>query len=182
MFGIFYPCAYLKSVFEIDFQKLYNKGYRGILFDVDNTLVHHGDDSTPQIDALFDSLHKIGFKTLILTNNNEERVKRFLKNIDSEYICEANKPDTAGYLKSLEMLGISKKEAICIGDQIFTDICGANKSGIDSILVEFIRVSENEKIGKRRHVENFILKFYRFSKSYRKLGDIVKGNNNNVME
>lgn len=175
MLDAYYPCEYVKSVFAIDFQKLYDKGYRGIIFDVDNTLVHHGDDSNERVDELFIHIKSIGFKTLILSNNSDQRLKRFLKNIDSLYISEAHKPETAGYFKAIKMLGVEKSEVVCIGDQIFTDIYGANKSGIDSILVEFIRVSEKEKIGMRRHLENFILKFYRFSKSYRKIGDILKG-------
>ena len=53
MFKRFYPYAYVDSVFAINYQKLYNMGYRGLIFDIDNTLVHHGDDSTPEIDDLF---------------------------------------------------------------------------------------------------------------------------------
>ena len=49
----YYPYEYAESVFMIDYQKLYQKGFRGIIFDIDNTLVHHGDDSTPEIDDLF---------------------------------------------------------------------------------------------------------------------------------
>jgi predicted HAD superfamily phosphohydrolase YqeG len=60
----------------------------------------------------------------LLSNNNEERVKRFLKNIDSLYICDAKKPRTTNYLKAVEMMNIKKEEALFIGDQIFTDIYG----------------------------------------------------------
>ena len=73
-----YPYAYAESVFSIDYQKLYDKGYRGIIFDIDNTLVHHGDDSTKEVDDLFRLLQNMGWKTLLLTNNEEERVKRYL--------------------------------------------------------------------------------------------------------
>jgi len=103
MFKLFYPYEYVESVFSIDYNKLYNMGYRGLIFDIDNTLVHHGDDSTPEIDNLFKVIQNIGFKTLLLSNNNEERIKRFIKNIDSLYICDAEKPNTANYLKAVEM-------------------------------------------------------------------------------
>ena len=53
MFKKFYPYEYVESVFSIDYNKLYNKGYRGIIFDIDNTLVPHGTDSTKKIDDLF---------------------------------------------------------------------------------------------------------------------------------
>ncbi len=175
MFKIFYPYEYSESVFEIDYNKLYDKGYRALLFDIDNTLVHHGDDSTQQIDDLFRTIQKIGFKTVLLTNNDEERVIRFIKNIDTLYICDADKPSVDNYLKAVKMADVRKEEVICIGDQIFTDILGANKSGIASILVRFIRQKDEKKIGKRRHLENFIMNFYKTSKSCQhRLGDIYK--------
>ena len=78
MLKIFYPYEYVESVFSIDYKKLYEKGYRGLIFDIDNTLVHHGEDSTREIDELFKEVQKIGFKTLVLSNNSEKRVQKFL--------------------------------------------------------------------------------------------------------
>ena len=175
MFKIFYPYEYSESVFEIDYNKLYESGYRGLIFDIDNTLVHHGADSTEQVDNLFRTIQNIGFKTLLLTNNDKERVMRFIRNIDTLYVCDADKPAVDSYLKSVELINLRKEEIVCIGDQIFTDILGANKSGIASILVRFIRLDEETKIGKRRHIENFILNFYKRSRSCQhRLGDINK--------
>lgn len=156
----FYPDGHVHSVLQIDYMKLFKNGYRGILFDIDNTLVHHGDDSTEEIDDLFRKIHQIGLKTIIISNNNEERIKRFIKNIHTQYIAEAGKPDASGYLKAVEMLGLPKDECVCVGDQIFTDIYGANKSNIDSILVDFIRLPEEKWFGKRRILEKIILKFW----------------------
>ena len=175
MFQRFYPYAYGESVFAIDYEKLYDKGYRGIIFDIDNTLVHHGDDSTKEIDDLFRRIQGIGFKTLLLTNNEEKRVLRFLKNIDSLYICDAGEPDPAGYLKAVAMLKMKKEEVVFVGDQVFTDILGANRCGMASILVKFIRLKSETRIGKRRQLERLILMFYRRNKKYRnRLGDVFK--------
>ena len=175
MFKIFYPYEYVKSVFAINYNKLYSKGYKGLIFDIDNTLVHHGDDSTKEVDELFRYIQQIGFKTIILSNNSEERVKRFLKNINSLYIYDAKKPAVSNYLKTLEKLGLRKEEMIVIGDQIFTDIWGANRSGITSILVEFIRKENETKIGKKRQIEKIILWFYKKNKAFQnRIGNIVK--------
>lgn len=171
---MFYPYEYVKSVFHIDYEKLYALGYRGVIFDIDNTLVHHGEDSTPQVDALFQQIHSTGLKTLLLSNNNTERIERFLKNIDSPYIPDADKPKTESFDKAVELLGIRKEEAVVVGDQLFTDVYGANKSGIASILVQFLHY-EGNKIGKRRTVEKWILKFYKLNKSCQhRIGDIHK--------
>lgn len=171
----FYPYEYEESVFTIDYNKLFEKGYKAILFDIDNTLVPHGEDSTEQVDELIHFIQGIGFKTLFLSNNSNERIRSFLKNIDSLYICEADKPQTQNYLKALEMLGVKKDEAVVIGDQVFTDVLGANRSGIASILVKFIRRKDEKKIGKRRRVEQVILMLYSLNKSCcNRIGDIHK--------
>ena len=175
MFKRFYPYEYVESVFSIDYNKLYDKGYRGQIFDIDNTLVHHGEDSTEEVDRLFKTMQDIGFKTVILSNNNEKRVRSFLSNIDSPYIYSAGKPDTANYIKSLEIMGISKEKAVVIGDQIFTDVLGANRSSMASILVKYMRKENESKIGKRRQLEKLVLWFYKKSRKFQKrIGDIEK--------
>lgn len=171
----FFPYEYMESVFAIDYQKLYSLGYKGVIFDIDNTLVHHGEDSTPEIDDLFREIHKIGLKTLLLSNNDTERIERFLRNIDSPYIPDADKPDTRNYYRALEMLQLKKDEVVFVGDQIFTDIYGANKCGIANILVKFLQYEHETKIGKKRTVEKYILKLYMLSKSYQhRIGDIYQ--------
>lgn len=173
MLSKFFPYAYVKSAFSIDYQKLYNNGYRGLIFDIDNTLVPHGADSVPEVDEFFRYIKSLGFKTLLLSNNDAARVERFKKNIDTLYVCDAEKPKKGGYKKAVEKLGTDKDKILCIGDQVFTDILGANLSGIASILVRYIGYGETKKIGIRRRVENIILALYGISKKYRdRLGDI----------
>ncbi len=177
MLAELYPYEYADDVFCIDYRRLARKGIRAVIFDIDNTLVHHGDDSTPEIDELFRKIHSTGLKTLLLTNNDEERVLRFIKNIDTDYVCDADKPGKAGYIKALKKLGVRKKEAVVIGDQMFTDIIGANRCGIPSILVHYITVPGENKIGKKRYIEKAVLFFYRRSRKYRhRFGNIlIKG-------
>lgn len=175
MLKMFYPYEYVESVFAIDYNKLYNNGYRGIMFDIDNTLVPHGDNSTEKIDKLFKHIHNIGFKTLLLSNNGKERIERFNKNIGSLYICNSEKPKVTNYLKGIEMMNIKKEETLFIGDQIFTDIYGANRSGVDNILVKYIGYYKKEKKGIRRNIEKIILRLYEINKSCQnRLGDIQK--------
>lgn len=175
MFKIFYPYEYVDSVFTIDYDKLYSLGYRGVIFDIDNTLVHHGEDSTYEVDELFQQIHKTGLKTLLLSNNNAERIERFLANIDSLYISEADKPKVDNYYKAVDMLGIKKESVVFVGDQLFTDIYGANKCGMANILVKFLHYENETKIGKKRTLEKVILKLYKLNKSCQhRIGDIYK--------
>ncbi len=171
----YYPYEWAASVFAIDYQKLYDLGFRAVIFDIDNTLVHHGDGSTPEVDALFARIHGIGLKTCLLSNNSEARILRFTANIDTAYVAEAGKPQPGGYQKALALCGVRASQAVVIGDQIFTDICGANRCGIASILVDFIRKDPHAKIGKKRMLEKAILKIYSKNKKFtHRLGDILR--------
>ena len=73
----FYPGEYLDSTYVIDFDRLYEEGYRGIIFDIDNTLVPHGAPADERACALFAHLKELGFQCMLLSNNKEPRVKMF---------------------------------------------------------------------------------------------------------
>lgn len=155
-----YPTAHVPSVFAIDYEKLAALSYKGILFDIDNTLVHHGDDSTPEVDALFRHIHSLGLKTLLLSDNSAVRIERFNRNIRTLFIAEAGKPDPAAYRRACAILGLPPEQVVCVGDQLFRDIRGANRAGLDSILVDFIRLPGETHYGKKRVLEKAILWFY----------------------
>lgn len=167
-----FPYEYCKSVFSINYCKLYSIGYRVLMFDIDNTLIHHGESATPQIEELFTRLHKTGFQTILITDNDEERTKRFTQNIDTLYICNACKPSPMAYMHALKILQTDKSRAIVIGDQMFKDILGANNSGIVSIMVKFIKAPGEFWIGWRRYLEFFLLIVWRITKFYQRLGGI----------
>ena len=93
MLEMLYPSAYLSDVFSIDYPKLQALGYQGVLFDIDNTLVHHGDDATPEIEHLFAYLNSLGLKILLFSDNSRQRVERFNRNIGVPFLAEAGKPD-----------------------------------------------------------------------------------------
>lgn len=171
----FFPHAYAPDVYAIDYEYLYEQGYQALIFDIDQTLVQHGEQSTKEVDELFKRIHAIGFKTILLSNNSAERIEEFIENIDTLYVAMADKPQIDGYLKALDMLGTSKEKTVFIGDQIFTDILGANRCGIPSILVRFLRHDYETKIGKKRQVERLVLACYRLSRTYQnRLGNVVK--------
>ncbi|MBQ9514476.1 MAG: HAD-IIIA family hydrolase [Ruminococcus sp.] len=180
MFKEYYPCGYAASVFDIDYERLYALGYRGIIFDLDGTLVPHGANSTPEVDALFRVIHAAGLRTILLTNNDEERVLRFVENIDTLYLCDADKPATSGYLRAVDMLGMKKSEVVYIGDQVFIDMLGANRSGIDSILVHYLLHEGETKLGVKRRLEKLVLWLWRHSRSRHRLRDITKEAKRNV--
>lgn len=178
MLEILYPYEYAPDVFSINYKKLYKMGYRGLIFDIDNTLVHHGDNSNEKTDRFFRFLQDIGFRTVLLTNNDEERVKRFIRNINTDYVCDAEKPNPSAYEKAMRKLGMEKKRVIALGDQMFIDVLGANRYGIPSVLVHYIKLPTEKKIGKKRYIEKAVLFFYKRNKKYRhRFGNILKKGN-----
>ena len=101
----FYPNEYLDSVYDIDFEMYYKQGIRGIISDIDNTLVPHGAPATEEIVALFDKIHKLGIDTCLISNNQEQRVEPFAYAVKSKYMFDAHKPSTKNYRKAMELMG-----------------------------------------------------------------------------
>lgn len=175
----YYPYEYVEDVFCIDYQKLFNMGFKGIIFDLDNTLVAHGKKSTKEVDELFKNIQNIGLKTFILSDNGKKRIESFLENIENcPYIDNAGKPNPTNYHKAIELMKLNKNEVVYIGDQVFSDILGANNAGIPNILVKFIGHQTEKKIGIKRRIEKIILRLYLSNKKYQhRLGDIARKEN-----
>ena len=169
MFERFFPDDYVASTYVIPFEKLYEDGYRGVIFDIDNTLVPHGAPADERAEKLFRRLGEIGFSSCLISNNQEARVKMFNKNIGTHYIYNAHKPSTKNYLKAMELMGTDRSNTVFVGDQLFTDVWGAKRAGIRSILVKPIHPKEEIQIVLKRYLEKIVLHFY---KKQRKQPDI----------
>ena len=157
----FYPGEYLDSTYVIDFDRLYEEGYRGVIFDIDNTLVPHGAPADARAEALFARLKEIGFAFALISNNKGPRVQMFNENIHAYTVCDAHKPSPVNYLKAAALMDVPKDKVLFIGDQIFTDILGAHMAGIYSILVQPIHPKEEIQIVFKRKLEKIVLYFYK---------------------
>lgn len=170
MFEKFFPDETVSSTYEIDFESLYEEGFRGILFDIDNTLVEHGMDASSQAVELFSRLKKIGFECCLISNNKKKRVSSFNEQIGAHMIFDAHKPSRKNYLYAMELMGTDKDNTLFVGDQLFTDIWGAKRSGIRNILVKPISKKEEIQIVIKRVFEKIILSEYRSKKKRKKAG------------
>ena len=156
-----YPDEYVKSAYLIDYETLYERGFRGLIFDIDNTLVPHGAPADERAIELFVRLKKLGFSCILLSNNKEPRVRTFNDKVGARYIYKANKPAPASYRRAMEMMHTDRGSTALIGDQIFTDVAGAKLAGIYSILVEPMDPREEIQIVLKRYPEKAVLFFYR---------------------
>ncbi len=158
---LLFPSKTSNSTYEIPFEELYDKGYRGVIFDIDNTLVPHGAPADERAVLFFDRLRRIGYDTVLLSNNKEGRVSSFADDVKSKYIYKAAKPMKKGYERAMERMGTDTTNTLFVGDQIFTDIYGANRVGIATYLVDQIDKKEEIQIVLKRKIEAVVLLFYR---------------------
>lgn len=166
----FYPREYIDSTYVINFEKFYEDGYRGIIFDIDNTLVPHGEPADERAIFFFLHLKKIGYKIVLLSNNKEPRVKMFFDDVEADhYIYKAGKPSPKNYEKAVELMGLKKENTLFVGDQIFTDVYGANLAGIYSILVKPMHPKEEIQIVLKRYLEKIVLRSYEKSLNNKEL-------------
>ncbi len=164
MLKTFYPDQYVASTYVIDFESLYKEGVRGLIFDIDNTLVPHGAPADERAIKLFERLKNIGFRCCLISNNKEPRVAMFNEPIQVDYVYDAHKPSTKNYKKAMEIMGTDRSDTVFIGDQLFTDVWGAKRTGIQSILVKPIHPKEEIQIVLKRFLEKIVLHFYLKSK------------------
>lgn len=158
-----FPDDYVESTYIIDFAALYRQGYRALLFDVDNTLVPHNAPADERAKAFFSYVKGIGYRCMFLSNNKEPRVKTFCEAVGGDgYIYKAGKPKAGAYLEACRRLDVTPEQTIFIGDQILTDIWGANNAKLRSVLVKPVKKwHEEPQIVAKRFLEAIVLFFYR---------------------
>ena len=161
---MFYPDEIKDSAYVVDYERLFEEGYRGIIYDIDNTLVMHGYPADDRAIELFERLKKIGFSITLLSNNKEGRVKMFNDAVNVNYIYKAGKPSKKGYMKAMQDMGTDISNTVFIGDQLFTDVWGAKRCYIRNILVLPIDKHEEIQIVLKRKLEAIVLYFYRLEK------------------
>jgi HAD superfamily phosphatase (TIGR01668 family) len=158
---ILYPNAYVDKVEDIQFKKLYDEGYRGILFDVDNTLVPFDQlDAHDALVTYMDELQTIGFKVGLVSNNSKSRVEALNKGLNLAIMPNAMKPFTFRLRQILKLLKVPHKKAIFVGDQLFTDVWVGNRLGLYTVLVKPIQTKEQMVTRIKRRTEKAVLKRY----------------------
>lgn len=162
----FYPDHYIESIFQLDTRTLKKKGVKGLIFDIDNTLVAY-DVAVPtdKIIKFFKELQEKGFKICLFSNNTKERVIRFNTGLELIAVHRANKPLTTKFKRVMKLLGTDKESTAIIGDQIFTDVYGGNRAGLTTILVKPVSDKDEWITKVKRGAERRILDAYEKSRN-----------------
>ncbi|RDY71969.1 YqeG family HAD IIIA-type phosphatase [Halobacillus sp. SY10] len=158
----FLPDEHVPSVFDIDPDQLKDKGIKGVITDLDNTLVAWDEpDATEDIKGWFKKMSDHGIQVTIASNNNEARVKLFSEPLDTTFIHSARKPLSKAFKKAQKQMKLKKDEVAVIGDQLLTDVLGGNSAGFHTILVVPIVETDGFITKFNRKIERRILNWMR---------------------
>lgn len=159
MFERLLPNMRVNTVYDISLDELHKQGVRGIITDLDNTLVGSKEAlATPELVQWLDYVRSRGFKVIIVSNNNETRVGKFATPLNIPFIHAARKPANKAFRKALTLLGLSAEHTVVIGDQMLTDVLGGNRMGLFTILVLPIAPTDEGIMTRvNRRIERFAL-------------------------
>ena len=130
---------------QIDWESLAGSGLRLLLADLDNTISPYSVfEPTEAVFAWKARLERCGIRLFVLSNNRSKtRTKHYCRLLQVPYIHHAGKPRAASFCKAMEQMGCSREETLMVGDQVFTDVCGAKNAGIAVYLVKPICIRDN---------------------------------------
>lgn len=158
---LLYPNYYCENVTKISIEFLRKNNIKGLILDVDNTLIDIDRNMLEGAVEWHNELVKSGIRTIILSNTNKiSKVESVAKKLGIEYISFAKKPFKSGFKKAKSKLNLQAENIAVVGDQIFTDIIGANRSNMFAILVKPVAESDLWITKWKRPIENFIVKQY----------------------
>ena len=155
------PDYYFESIFHIPYERLYELGFRGLVYDIDNTLASYEDKQAPlKITGLVKELQKTGFQVGLLSNNNARRVGMFNEAMGLPSASMSGKPFTKALMRLMREMGVKHKECAIIGDQILADVWCGKRAGISTILVKPLTENEVITVRIKRIIERPLLRRY----------------------
>lgn len=156
---LLFPDMYCKGVPYINLDELKHNNIKGIAIDVDNTLIDYNKIVSDDIKNWIESVKQEGFKICILSNSNKKnKVEGVAKTLNLDYIMFAQKPMKRGFKKAMRLLDLPAENIAVVGDQVFTDVIGANRMNMLSVYVEPINKKEYWYTKWKRPIEAMILK------------------------
>ena len=141
---------------DVEYMNMHNK--KVIISDLDNTLISwDSKKDTKELNRWLKKMKRAGFDIIVVSNNSEERVEEFCRQLNLQYVADAKKPLTHGFKKALSKLNRKPEEAIILGDQVLTDVFGAKSLGVMSVLVKPISKTDAFKTRINRFFEGIIV-------------------------
>ncbi len=139
------PWKQANSIFELTGERLAQAGIRLLMADLDNTLCPYAvTEPDEALHAWLGQLKAHGITLFLLSNSRKPlRPAHFAGALGISYLGHAGKPKTSGFFQAMAECGVAPGECAMVGDQVFTDVLGANRAGVRSILVKPLSLSGN---------------------------------------
>jgi uncharacterized protein len=154
----FLPDQHVQNILDITPEMLVERGVKGIITDLDNTLVEWDrPEATPELIKWFTSIKEKGILITIVSNNTQQRVKSFSDPVEIPFIYSARKPMNKAFKRALKDMKLKNQEVVVIGDQLLTDVLGGNRIGLHTILVVPVASSDGFWTRFNRKIERIIL-------------------------
>lgn len=132
-----YPKIYLEKPIDITIELLNKNNIKGLILDIDNTLIDYDKNLFKGCEEWCENLKKQGIKMCILSNTNKiHKVEKVANTLKLEYLYFAHKPNKKGFKRAKELLNLNEKNIAVVGDQVFTDVLGGNRSKMFTILTK----------------------------------------------
>jgi len=162
LYNLLCPQMIANSLYDIELNILYQRGIKGIIFDLDNTIIPW--DSPTMSPDIMEWLHTLlaqGFKICLVSNNMGKRVQTIAEIFDIPFVSRAYKPAKSGFRQAMATMELTDKQVAVVGDQLFTDVLGGNRLGLYTIWVA--PLSAKEFVGTKitRRLEKLAVKMLR---------------------
>lgn len=156
------PRKRIGKMIDITPDLLHAAGVKALLLDIDNTMTTHNNPVPADgVAQWIDEMKYAGFKMMVVSNNNGERVRKFSERVGLEFEGAAKKPLPSGFRRACSRLEIQPKEAAVVGDQIFTDILGGNLMGAYTILTVPYQLESSRLFKLKRFFERLVIRFWK---------------------
>ncbi len=153
------PDLVLRSVFDLDLCELLSEGIRGVLVDLDNTLIRWDRQTMDQ--SFRDWIQEattLGLRVCIVSNGLHHRVKHLAELLGVPFVSKALKPRRKPFREALRLVDLRPEECVMIGDQLFTDVFGGNRAGMMTVLIDPLSDQELNSTRVVRRVERRLLR------------------------
>lgn len=162
MFKHFIPDYFCKDIYALDAVALRERGIRGVISDIDNTLVPYEEpEPTESVRQWLDALANEGIKVSFVSNNDADRVERFNSSLGFFAIAKSGKPFPKSLRAAMAAMEVTPEQTVMLGDQIFTDVLAGRLAGVRCLLVEPIRDKKTLFFRFKRWLEKPFLALYR---------------------
>jgi HAD superfamily phosphatase (TIGR01668 family) len=157
---LFKPNFIFSDVTEITTEFLKSNNIKALLLDVDNTLTveHKSFVLKDGVEEWLNIMNNARISLIIVSNAKRKRASALALKLKLPFISMALKPLPFGYVRAYRKIGTKKEQTAMVGDQLFTDVLGANFIGLKSILVTDITPEDSLSFRIRRRYEKKILK------------------------